>query len=333
MDLKTKKILFICPRFFGYEKHIIAELEVMGAEVSFLKDRFFDSPLQAALTRLFPRIAKLLVSRFILKILDNMPNNTKFDVLFVINGQTLSKIFLKNFKALNPNAQSILYIWDSLRNRKMLQENFAYFDSIFTFDSADAKKYNLHFRPLFFVNNLKAINSSTFKTRDCQIVFVGTMHSDRINVIKAFEGVVPSHVQTFFYLFIQAPWVYWFYKATKKEYRKTKREDFKFNPITEALLHEVYSRSSIILDIEHPLQQGLTLRTMDSIGAGKKLITTNNNIRHYEFYNTNNIAIIKRDASEHLIDPRFWDTPYQKLDEHVYARYTLRGWLKEVLSL
>jgi predicted metal-dependent phosphoesterase TrpH len=112
VELKGKKILFFCPKFFGYEKHIIAEIEAMGAEVSFLKDRLFDSPLQAALTRLFPSIATLLASKFIVRMLDAMPNNSQFDLLFVINGQTLSKIFLNRFKVLNPNAQSILYIWE-----------------------------------------------------------------------------------------------------------------------------------------------------------------------------------------------------------------------------
>lgn len=332
MGLKGKKILFVCPKFFGYEKHILTEIESMGAEVSFLKDRLFDSPLQAALTRLFPTIATLLVSKFIVRMLDAMPNNSQFDLLFVINGQTLSKIFLNRFKVLNPNAQSILYIWDSLKNRATLKEKFTYFDRIFTFDPADAKKYHLHFRPLFFVNNLKVTNKPVSNRRDCQLMFVGTMHSDRFKVIRAFKTIVPTHVKTFIYPFIQAPWVYWVYKIFKKEYRDTKRVDFKFKPISEALLYEAYASSSIILDIEHPLQQGLTLRTLDSLGAGRKLITTNNNIRHYEFYNTNNIAIIDRHASEYHIDPRFWDSPYQEPDDLTYSKYTLKGWLQELLS-
>tara|TARA_B110000503_G_scaffold34103_1_gene55435 strand:- start:448 stop:1449 length:1002 start_codon:yes stop_codon:yes gene_type:complete len=332
MDLKGKKILFICPRFFGYENHIINELEVMGAEVSFLKDRFFDGPLKSALTRLFPNFATHLASKAILKVLKKFPNNTKFDVLFVINGQTLSKIFLTRFKSFNPEAQSVLYIWDSLRNRKNLRGKFSYFDRIFTFDPADAKKYNLHFRPLFFVNNFKRSDTPAPQAPDYQLVFVGTMHSDRLKVIQSIAKLVPSHVKTFLYLYIQAPWVYWLYKIAKEEYRNTKRSDFSFNPINQDLLYEIYSRSSIILDIEHPNQQGLTMRTLESIGAGKKLITTNKSIQHYDFYNTNNIAIINRDASDHQIDPRFWDCTYQEPDESVYEKYTLRGWLKEVLS-
>jgi len=332
MDLKGKKILFICPRFFGYENHIINELEVMGAEVSFLKDRFFDGPLKSALTRLFPNLATRLASKALLKTLKKFPNNTKFDVLFVINGQTLSKIFITRFKSFNPEAQSVLYIWDSLRNRKNLGVKFSYFDRIFTFDPADAKKYNLHFRPLFFLNNFTRFNTPTPKAHDYQLVFVGTMHSDRLKVIQSIAKLVPRHVKTFLYLYIQAPWVFWLYKIAKEEYANTKRSDFSFNPIAQDLLYEIYSSSSIILDIEHPNQQGLTMRTLESIGAGKKLITTNKSIQHYDFYNTNNIAIIDRYASEHQIDPRFWDSPYQKPDECIYFRYSLKSWIREVLS-
>jgi hypothetical protein len=332
MDLKGKKILFICPRFFGYENHIINELGAMGAEVSFLKDRFFDGPLKSALTRLFPNLATHLASRAILKVLKKFPDNTKFDVLFVINGQTLSKIFLTRFKSLNPESQSVLYIWDSLMNRKNLRGKFSYFDRIFTFDPADAKKYNLHFRPLFFVNNFKRSDTPAPQATNNQLVFVGTMHSDRLKVIQSISKQAPSHIKTFLYLYIQAPWVYWFYKITKEEYRNTNRKDFNFNTINQDLLYEIYSRSSIILDIEHPNQQGLTMRTLESIGAGKKLITTNKSIQHYDFYNANNIAIINRDAFDHPIDPRFWDCTYQEPDESVYEKYALRGWLKEVLS-
>ena len=332
MDLKGKKILFVCPSFFDYEKHIINELEVMGAEVSFLKDRPFDAPIFSALTRLFPNLVTRLGSMTMIRMLKKFPDNTKFDVLFVINGQTLSKIFLTRFKSLNPEARSVLYIWDSLRNRKNLREKFSYFDRIFTFDPADAKKYNLHFRPLFFINNLKRYDTPAPQAPDYQLVFVGTMHSDRLKVIQSITKHVPSHVKTFLYLYIQAPWVYWLYKITKKEYMRTSRSDFRFNPINQDLLDDIYSRSSIILDIEHPNQQGLTMRTLESIGAGKKLITTNKSIQHYDFYNTNNIAIINRDASDHPIDPRFWDTPYKEPDKFIRKKYTLRGWLEQVLE-
>ncbi len=332
MDLKGKKILFVCPRFFGYENHIINELEVMGAEVSFLTDRPFDAPILSALTRLFPNLATRLTSKATLKVLKKFPDNTKFDVLFVINGQTLSKKFLTRFKSLNPESQSVLYIWDSLRNRKNLRGKFSYFDRIFTFDPADAKKYNLHFRPLFFANNLKRSDTPTHQAPDYQLVFLGTMHSDRLKVIQSFTKHVPSHVKTFLYLYIQAPWVYWLYKITKKEYRRTSRSDFRFNPINHDLLDDIYSRSSIILDIEHPNQQGLTMRTLESIGGKKKLITTNRSIQHYDFYNTNNIAIIDRDKTDLQIDPRFWDAPYKEPDKFIVNKYTLRGWLEEVLD-
>jgi len=332
MDLKGKKILFVCPRFFDYENHIINELEVMGAEVSFLKDRPFDAPIFSALTRLFPNLATRLGSMTMIRMLKKFPDNNKFDVLFVINGQTLSKTFLTRFKSLNPEAQSVLYIWDSLRNRKNLRGKFSYFDRIFTFDPADAKKYNLHFRPLFFVNNFKRSDTPAPQAPDYQLVFVGTMHSDRLKVIQSIAKQVPSHIKTFLYLYIQAPWVYWFYKITKKEYVKTSRSDFRFNPINQDLLDDIYSRSSIILDIEHPNQQGLTMRTLESIGGKKKLITTNRSIQHYDFYNINNIAIIDRDKTDLQIDPRFWNAPYKEPDKLNNNKYTLRGWLEEVLD-
>ncbi|MFH4210110.1 lipopolysaccharide biosynthesis protein, partial [Acinetobacter baumannii] len=58
---------------------------------------------------------------------------------------------------------------------------------------------------------------------------------------------------------------------------------------------KLYAKSNVILDISHPGQSGLTMRTFEAIGAGKKLITTNLNIKEYPFYNSDNIFIISRD--------------------------------------
>ena len=41
----------------------------------------------------------------------------------------------------------------------------------------------------------------------------------------------------------------------------------------------LYKESEVILDINHPGQNGLTMRTFEALGAGKKLITTNTEIK------------------------------------------------------
>ena len=53
--------------------------------------------------------------------------------------------------------------------------------------------------------------------------------------------------------------------------------------------------SRVVLDLPHPMQTGLTMRTIEAIGSKKKLITTNVDIVNYDFYNPKNILLIERE--------------------------------------
>ena len=52
---------------------------------------------------------------------------------------------------------------------------------------------------------------------------------------------------------------------------------------------EIFSDSRCILDAPQAGQVGLTIRTIECLGAKRKLVTTNSDIKNYDFYNENNI--------------------------------------------
>jgi hypothetical protein len=71
------------------------------------------------------------------------------------------------------------------------------------------------------------------------------------------------------------------------------------------------------------------MRTFEALGARTKLITTNHSVKNYDFYNPVNICIIDRGTSE--IPQHFINSDYDELKENVYTRYSVSGWLDEVL--
>ena len=82
------------------------------------------------------------------------------------------------------------------------------------------------------------------------------------------------------------------------------------------------------MDINHPNQNGLTMRVFEVLGSGKKLVTTNGDVKKYPFYNTHNICII--DRNNIVMDRSFFDTPFQKIDTDLYKRMSINGWLEEI---
>lgn len=326
--LTGKRVLLVAPRFFGYERDIGDELRCQGAVVDWLPDRPFDSPIMIALTKINPNwivpFADLLYERM----LDDY-SAAYYDLILVINGQTLSSQTLRRLRQVYPMSQFILYLWDSVVNRPNILKNFPLFDKVFTFDPQDAARYQLRLRPLFFGPGFNATEPSARPVR-YQISFVGTAHTDRYAVVDRLRAGLHAGTSAYWYLYLQAPWVMYYYRCTEKTMRHARVEDFNFIPLGKAEVQSVFLESHSILDIEHPNQVGLTMRTFETIGASKKLVTTNDSIRDYDFYSPNNICVIDRKTPK--ISEGFFETPFSPLSDAIRNRYSITGWLDELIG-
>ncbi|WNF57347.1 hypothetical protein [Pseudomonas sp. SG20052] len=326
-SLEGKKVLYVAPRFFGYETEIKNELVRRGAEVDFLLDRPFDTPLLKAITRLRREWVIGAADRYYQAQLDEL-GSAEYDYVLVVSGQTLSCGTLALWREKYPRAQFLLYMWDSFANRQWALDNLQYFDHTFSFDRNDSEKYNLHFRPLFFSTGFEAEQK---QPPEFDVSFIGTAHSDRYSVVSKVNKALGSSLRKYWYLYLQAKWVFWVYLLLNRTFRGAKLSDFRFDPLTKSTVQSVFFSSKAILDIEHPKQTGLTMRTLETTGAKKKLITTNQNVKDYDFYLEQNICVIDRHSPS--IPSSFFQTPYLDLDPEVYQRYRLEGWLDELLSV
>jgi hypothetical protein len=219
-------------------------------------------------------------------------------------------------------------MWDSFENKKSLLKNIEHFDNCFIFDPFDAKKYGLHFRPLFYSGG---INKNDDEKYEYDISFVGTAHSDRYLIASQIEASLLSSMTIYKYLYLQAPWMFWIHKFGNNAFKGARVDEFKFTPINKLELQRIFSASRSVLDIEHPKQSGLTMRTFETLGNQKKLITTNVNILDYDFYNPNNIFVIDRKKVP-VIPTQFFTEPYSQLSDDLNYKYSLTGWVDEVLD-
>lgn len=323
-SLANKKVLFVAPQFFGYEQEIRSEIERRGARVDFLLDRPFTSPFLKAVTRWRRQWVMSAADRYYRA---NTNFNADYDYVFVVNGQTLSAEILEEWRNSFKNAKFFLYMWDSFGNRKDAISNLRYFDHVFTFEQGDASKYNIHFRPLFFSRGFEAGADVPVQW---DISFVGTAHSDRYAVASKVAKGLGSEVRAHWYLFLQAKWVYWAYRLINPGFRPARLADFKFTPLTKADVQRVFFGSAAVLDIEHPRQTGLTMRTLETLGARKKLVTTNASVQSYDFFSSSNICVI--DRNDPVVPEEFLRTPYVDVERSIYERYRLEGWLDEILE-
>lgn len=328
-DITGKKILFFSPAFFRYENMIADKMREMGAEVDMYDVRSVTGAMDRALLKIFPAIFKKRSQKYYERIIEQNKGKNYEYILIVKCDMTLVNI-LERFRVEYPNAKLCLNLWDSVDNIPGVTEKFRYFDTLHSFDINDCEKYKeLKFRPLFFGDQFrKEARSGDFKY---DISFLGTVHSDRYAVIRQVQNIAKKRgLKCYWFLYLQSKFIYKFYKVTKKEFRGVPESIFSFDKMSAADIAKIVDESKIILDIQHPRQTGLTIRTIEMLGMNKKLITTNQSIKKYDFFCANNVAVVDRKNVE--IPAGFLESSYTSLPEDVYEKYSLKSWILEVLS-
>lgn len=323
--LKNKKILYISPKFFGYENVIKEKLESFDVVVDYFDER----PSNDFLTKVFIRLKlKFLVNKKINDYYNTIFDYIKdksYDYIFVVSPETFSFKELKKIKSIQPNAISIIYMWDSFKNKNSFN-TIELFDKVFSFDSRDVEKYNLSFLPLFYIEEYEKLESNNY---EFDLSFIATAHSDRYKIAKQIYKLLFNH-NIFYYFYLPSKIMYFLRKFFIKSYKYGNIKDFNFEPLEHNKIVNLFRKSKVVLDINHPDQYGLTMRTFECLGAKKKLITTNENIIKYDFYNSNNIMIIDRDNIK--IEKSFFDLEYQELEKHIYKKYSIENWLNVIFQ-
>jgi hypothetical protein len=306
---------------FGYEDRIIIRLTELGAKVFYIDQRVDNKAVTKIIIRLFPFF---LSFKTILYFHKKLKKIKEIDKILVISPECLSLKLLKHIKKITDAKESILYMWDSFNNKKNAKKVIPFFNKILTFDREDANRMNIYFRPLFYCSSKKYIDKND---RHIDISFIGTGHSDRAKIISLINEQCQKK-NMFFYLYLQHPLVYYYNKVTNPNFRGIKKNKFHFSPFNYVEFEQIIESSKAVVDIEHPAQKGLTMRTFEILGKETKLITTNKTIKEYDFYNDKNILIIDRENP--VINTEFIENNYQTLSKELYYKYSIDGWLEDI---
>lgn len=329
--LTGKKVLFICPRFFGYEHEIELELRRLGAYVDFFDERPFTSSIAKIFNRLnFKTLIKKQIKDYYSDILQQA-KNVKYDYLFVIAPETMVADFLMDFKSKNNKVKTILYLWDSIANKKNALNLIQHFDKVVTFDKNDSIiDSKITFLPLFYIEAYGRYYHDISKI-SYDLAFIGTAHSGRYGLVKRIiENVKKENMNNFFFFFSPSKLLFSMKKVFTRELDGISINDISFQPMPFKEVINILGDSRIVIDIEHPKQNGLTMRTIEMLGMQKKLITTNKNVIEYDFYNPKNILVVDREDLS--IDTSFLHSEYQPVDATIREKYSLSAWLLNLFS-
>ena len=312
------KVLLIAMPFYNYEYKIKEAIESLGNHVDLVYDQEERNLLECICCKIKPSKSSAIDKQHQMSLLNKLSND--YDIVFTIVGRWLSPDFIDILRMKNKNAKFVLYLWDDVARVQNFNDVYKKYDKIFSFDNVDCMHYGFEFLPLFYRNE--------FEIRNVEKVYdlYGTLwiHSDRLNIVKKILDNYDNYKCYFYLCGLKSNYLK--YKFSSEPYSKFvhyKSLDFYGN------LDNMH-RSKCVLDIQHPTQRGLTIRTIEAIGCGVKLITTNREVKNYDFYMPENICVIDRNNVE--IPNVFFENPYVKLPEDVYRKYSLNNWVAKVLN-
>ena len=321
------RIAVVCPDFFGYPIQIRDSLARMGFEVNLFDERASNKVLDKILLRLSgPLFLRKSIARHYEDIIRELEANP-VDILFLIDPEAITREIVLKIKS-KIGCRVFLYMWDSAKNKGGFLNYLDVCDKAFTFDPKDSNQYsNLEFLPLFYADQYSKVKESSI--RDIDVCFVGTLHSDRYKVLKQIEVLIEKHgLKVEKHIYIQSKFLYFLRKLLNISLWASDFNEFTTRKLSTNEVADLFSRSKIVIDINHPGQIGLTSRTFESLKSGAKLITTNAAVSDYSFYNPSMISIIDRNNVS--LDSSFLhsDTSYVDM-----SKYSLESWLKYIFDL
>ena len=344
IDLNNKNILIIMPKFYSYQTKMKEDLEARGAHAYFYdeepeKTKFL---ILKNLEGIFhiKDIFKKFNEQLVQRILAEMPAGG-YDYFLVIRGNILSKetIMTIKEKALKSDAKDVYYAWDSFENMRHNGELGRLFSRRATFDSVDvANTSDYELLPLFYSDEFDAARIEEPSEYKYDYVSVSAFFPFRYKIFKAFKKANPDKKMCLkIYL---APSVYRGKKLKDPKLVKDLDMDIvSFEPFKPEEIRDMVKNSKAVIDLAHIKQQGLTMRTMETLGIKRKLVTNNIYLKDYEFYNESNDLILTDlvakadkaeatgDYSEFVLPGSEWlDKPYVE-DEAVRTKYSIHAWI------
>lgn len=325
------KILLVETNYFGYQDKIRESFERKGFQVDWMDDRPSNSMISKGLIRINPALQKRKINDYFYKTIAPKAIKEQYDFVIVVLGQSFSSKMFTDLKKDMKHSKFILYLWDSVKNFPQFAELSKGFDVTFSFDKDDCSKYGFTFMPLFYSNEVAEItrNPSTFKTK-YDVSFVGTVKKGKLPFLEQLKKELSERYKNIhFYYYLQSKLVYWFNKLTNREFKGKRSKDFVYQKMSYEDTIRLSEESEIVLDVPMANQKGLSMRTFETLAMGKKLITTNETIADYEFYNPKNIYIFKGKID---FSNEFFNSSFDVTKQSEFDYYKIDNWTERLIK-
>tara|TARA_R110001592_G_scaffold53617_6_gene164411 strand:+ start:144 stop:1148 length:1005 start_codon:yes stop_codon:yes gene_type:complete len=329
-NLIGQRVLFIAPMFFGYEKLIKAELEAKGAEVDYFNDRPDNGFWTKALIRVDRRLLARKTDAYYRNIIESTCSKI-YDHVLIVRGEAISLKMLRLLRQAQPKAWMSLYLWDSMNYNPNARTLLDEFDHVFSFDRSNVEQNpKMQFLPLFYGREFE--RSAQWQGSPVyDACFIGTIHTDRYKVLeKVIDSLEARGRKVFVFCYYPSKQLYRLRALVDPGFRRFGRKYVSFTGMTLAEVVDRITESRAVVDVNRPDQLGLTMRTIEAVGAQRKLITTNADVVNYNLYNLNGVLVVGRENP--VVTDDFLYGEGEPFNSAVRKKYSVSAWVDQVFQ-
>ncbi|MEY8761157.1 hypothetical protein [Chryseobacterium tongliaoense] len=323
------KICVISFDFWGYDKYIVDTLCSKGIdahhiEIASVSHSNFTERATNALSKTF--LNKNLKTEKRQKfVLDSLEQLGYQDQILVLSPDVFDISTIEKIKTYT--GRLITYLYDNLE-RFPVHDKLYLFDKIFSFDIGDIEKYG--FEKL--TNYIYLPHLSHKKQNPAMDLFYITSYDNkRVSFIKLLAKRLMALDLKFQIMIIgKKSWKHQL-KNILIQVPENLSIIFSMKKVCHKDLPKYYQNSKALLDLMREGQYGLSFRVFEAMSLEKKIITDNEAIKSYDFYNAHNILVLNETCSN--LDKSFFELPYEDIPEDIYNKYTLDHWVNVVFKL
>ena len=240
--------------------------------------------------------------------LNKAPVNITGKKVFVVYASDYSREFVK---MLREKTDATIYFWynNIIETDGIFHNNLKVRNLIpSSFDELDCQRYKMYYNTQYYFSSIQLPDVSI-----CYDVSCVCKDKGRGAVLLKLENYLNSlGLKTYFHIC--------------KDNTSSDSSGINYKPqVSYDEILKIVAQSKVIIDITQDKQNGLTLRPLEAIFFGKKLITNNKSIEKCRFYSENNICVI--DTENIQIPITFFSSPYEEISNDIITYYDFKQWL------
>ena len=320
----SARVLMLAPPFFGYRDSVAAEMRHRSVKVDLMGDRPSDGVAFKSLAKASYGLVQPLIDRYFEKVLARV-REVHYDAVFALGGMSWCFNLTQTWRLREESgARMALYLWDSVENCQRAGAAAQAFDSVLSFDPIDCERYGFGFLPLFYAFEPPALPlNSAYEYDAC---FVGSVHqvSKFLRVKSIVDRLEAAGARVLKHYYMPSRSAAVLRKMQVPEYRKV---ELTTRPLSRAETLAIYARSRSLVDSPQAGQRGLTIRTIESVGMNRRLVTANAGVSCYDFFSFGNVVVDdgKVDISSVMTDPVLYP-------DAIRNSYSMHAWVGKVLK-